>query len=405
MKLSVRKKVANGLVLFLLLPRAAETAVELFDAYSGGLKSFGAEDEFDLTAGKGNFAVAQVNADPAGDPSGGDPTGGDPTGGDPTGGDPTGGDPTGGDPTGGDPTGGDPTGGDPTGGDPTGGDPTGGDPTGGDPTGGDPTGGDPSGYDPSAYDPSGFDPSGGDPSSCEPGSTIPLLTIDAPRLLVTAEDGTADLFEMHMAPDPDYLRTYRIVSTRPDEARPVPDVVTFGDNACIPRPVWVTGQNDYKVDGDVDYTIYVLDEQDFPVGSIKGVNLDNDDYAGVAVDVLGPNALPEGGDGLFLVRVANVSGGVLPKSTLFIEPSSGLQINDYAVALLSGKAFRDTGKLKDGVLTFAGVVVEANDMLIVSLGVELVRGGPASQALAARFVNDRSGEETNDDQDVRTARP
>ncbi|MGD8359088.1 MAG: hypothetical protein PVG42_13630, partial [Lysobacterales bacterium] len=110
MKLSVRKKVANGLVLCLLVPRAAHTTVELFDTYVDGIKAMSAEDDFDLGNDSRGFAVARVDPGkpPSGDPTGGDPTGGDPTGGDPTGGDPTGGDPTGGDPTGGDPTGGDP---------------------------------------------------------------------------------------------------------------------------------------------------------------------------------------------------------------------------------------------------------------------------------------------------------
>ncbi|MGD8928884.1 MAG: hypothetical protein PVI22_07930, partial [Lysobacterales bacterium] len=306
---------------------------------------------------------------------------------------------------GGDPTGGDPTGGDPTGGDPTGGDPTGGDPTGGDPTGGDPSGGDPSGYDPSAYDPSGYDPSGGDPSGCPPGSTLPQLYVNAPRELLTAEDGTSDLFELTMAPDPLAARTFTIMSTRPDEARPVPNVVQFEENSCIPRPIWVVGQNDYAVDGDAKFEINVYDEQNYLVATLPGLNLDNDDYAGVAVDVLGPNALPPGDDGLFLVRVANVSGELLRKGTLVIEPSPALDINDYAVALLSGEGVKLKGKLKDGALTFSGVDIDANDMLIVSVGVEMARESSENQSITARFVDSRSGDETNDDQPVRSSRP
>jgi len=187
MKIEVRRKITNGLVICLqasaILPKVADTAAQTIDAID--LNSFVAnqvdslpnqsEAKFEIAVNEGdskggNSALAdQLDGDPlGGDPTGGDPTGGDPTGGDPTGGDPTGGDPTGGDPTGGDPTGGDPTGGDPTGGDPTGGDPTGGDPTGGDPTGGDPTGGDPTGGDPTGGDPTGGDPTGGDPTGGDP---------------------------------------------------------------------------------------------------------------------------------------------------------------------------------------------------------------------------------------------
>ncbi|MCU0988125.1 MAG: hypothetical protein MUE63_00665 [Xanthomonadales bacterium] len=343
MKLSVRTKVANGLVIFLLLPRAAETAQNLLEEYRSGLDSFGAEDNFDLGDTQSGTAVAKVKQGLEDH----------------------------------------------------------------DPTGGDPTGGDPSGYDPSGFDPSGFDPSGGDPSGCEPDPNggAPTMYINAPRELVTAEDGTADLFEMLMTPDPEYGRTYRIVSTRPEEARPFPKEIVFADDACIPQPVWVTGQNDYGFDGDQDYVIEIYDEQDLLVSTIKGVNLDNDNFKGVAVDVLGPNALPEGETGRFLVRAANVSGVPLEKNTLLIEGTANLDINEYAVALLSGAPFKAKAKMKNGLLVFSDVALQNGDMLIVSMEVEMARAGKEEQSITARFVHESTGEETSDDQGVRSSRP
>ena len=79
MKLSVRSKVANGLVICLIVPRIADTAVETFDTLSN-LDSFAADDVFEITVDKSNFAVTQVQANPAGaDPSGCDPSGVVPT--------------------------------------------------------------------------------------------------------------------------------------------------------------------------------------------------------------------------------------------------------------------------------------------------------------------------------------
>jgi hypothetical protein len=343
MKLSVRTKVAHGLVICLLLPRAAETAQTLIEEYSAGLDAFGAEDNFDLGDGQGGTAVAKVKQGLENH----------------------------------------------------------------DPSGGDPSGGDPSGYDPSGFDPSGFDPSGGDPSGCPPNPNRleAQLEVNAPRLLLTAEDGTADLFEMLMAPDPDFNRTYRIVSTRPEEARPFPTEIVFAEDACIPQPVWVTGQNDYGFDGDQDYEIEIYDEQNALVRTIKGENLDNDDFKGVAVDVLGPDALPEGETGRFLVRAANVSGFYLKQNTLSIEPTANLDINEYAVALLSGNPFKGKAKLKRGTLVLSNVALETSDMLIVSMEVEMAGSSKEEQSITARFVHDRSGEETSDDQSVRTSRP
>ncbi len=409
MKLSVRKKIANGLVLFLLVPKAATSANELIDTYAEGISEFTADDEVafqshslgsdSLVINSGGVGVATGDGK-SGD--GSDPTGGDPTGGDPTGGDPTGGDPTGGDPTGGDPTGGDPTGGDPTGGDPTGGDPTGGDPTGGDPTGGDPTGGDPTGYDPSGID---FDPPGDDPSACSPASTAPLLDVHAPIQLVTAENHSVDIFEMSMDPEPTAPRTFKLESTDPSEAIPVPGSVTFGSLSCVPQTIQVVGQNDYLIDGDVNYAIEVLDEQDFVVATVPGVNFDNDDYTGVVVDVVGSNAIPQGGSGVFQVRVANISGERIRRNILYVETTEDLQITNYAASLLSGEPYSGNIVLRNGELRARNVRLESDDMLILTVDITLDQASTTEQVVSARFVNRPSSEEVDDAEAVRTAVP
>jgi hypothetical protein len=71
MKLSVRSKVANGLVICLLVPRVASTAVEVFVPEDDGLDAFSAEDEFLPGAENRPFATVHLQADPAapGDPS------------------------------------------------------------------------------------------------------------------------------------------------------------------------------------------------------------------------------------------------------------------------------------------------------------------------------------------------
>jgi hypothetical protein len=85
MKLSVKAKVANGLVICLLLPRVADTAIAVLDVKEG-LDSFSADDDFDFSPKPGSFAIAKVDtSEPAADPSGGDPSGGNPIGCDPSG--------------------------------------------------------------------------------------------------------------------------------------------------------------------------------------------------------------------------------------------------------------------------------------------------------------------------------
>ncbi len=358
MKLSVRKKIANGLVICLILPRAGASAADLYETYRDGLAGFSAEEQFDLTTPQSSKAEATIKVTGADNPEGADPTGGDPTGGDPTGGDPTGGDPTGGDPTGGDPTGGDPTGGDPTGG-----------------------------------------------PLCEPGTVPPRLIIDAPRLLVTAEDGSADLFKVSMEPDPEFSRSFTFVSTLPEEAKPVPDSVTFGEDACVSKSIWVVGQNDTLVDGDIDYKIEVLDEQGLLVDTLGGVNLDNDNYPAVAVDILGPTALPNGGKGLFTVRASNVSNDGLKNNYLVIQPTDGIEIVGYAASLLSGDALKSKARFKKGALEFKGVNLAAGDALLVTLDVVLDGGGPEVQKITARFIDTSGKQESDNDTRISTSEP
>jgi len=81
MKLLARSKVANGLVICLVLPAAASLYADLVNNYSSGLKSFSATDDFDLTTDGPGTAVVAVTSDPCfADPTGGDPSGFDPSG-------------------------------------------------------------------------------------------------------------------------------------------------------------------------------------------------------------------------------------------------------------------------------------------------------------------------------------
>jgi len=332
MKLSVRKKVANGLVLCLIVPRAAHTAVELYDTYSEGLNNFGAQDEFDLNQPGKSFAQTKLNADPGADPSA-----------------------------------------------------------------------DPSGYDPSAYDPSGYDPSGGDPSGCDPSGGRPTFAISAPRQLLTAEDGTSDLIELTITPGPKSAKTYNIVSTDPTEAQPVPDVVTIEADGCIPRPVWIVGQNDYKFDGDQDYAIEVYEKKKL-VASIPGRNYDNDTFKEVAVDVLGPNSLALEEEGMFLVRAANISRMDPLPGTLVIEASPGLTIEDFAYVLYSGENLDSKPEASDSALAFQDVGIPFQDVLIVSLKVKMAELSPENQTISAQFIDVQTGHQTDDDQSVRSSR-
>lgn len=338
MKVSVRKKVANGLVLFLVMPKAVATANELYNTYQDGFSQFRADDNFDLASNAASSQSVKVKGTSS-------------------------------------------------------------------LQGDDPSGADPSGYDPSGFDPSGYDPSGGDPSACDIATAPQQLVVEAPRMLVTAEDGTSDLFQVSMPLGEPFPRTFYIHSDKPYEAQVFPDTVVMDENACIPQSIRVIGQNDYFPDGDVPFTVDVTDQQDLVVGAVPGVNLDNDDYRGIAVDVLGPTSLPQGGTGLFLVRVANVSGADVAKNTLLIETTRQLEILNYAAALLSGNRFKIKGK-PDGtsVLEFKNVDIATSDMLIVSVDVQLNGMSTTEQEFSARFVS-REGEQTDDDIQVRSAVP
>lgn len=348
MKLSVRSKVANGLVICLLVPRVAMTAAEKFSPREEGLGSFAADDEFVLGPENGPVAMIRLQADPAGDPSAtGDPSGCDV---------------------------------------------------------------DPSGMGmlhvnapwmlvttESTCDPSGgsVDPSGGglyDPSACVP-------------------FGNMKLIEVSMDPGPAYDQVFYVEGTDPsgnlsDEISVTPQVLVFREQeACIPQNIWVTGLNDNVIDGDQPYQIRLYDEQDYLAESVPGINLDNDNYKGVAINVAGPSSMPQNGAALYTVNVTNFSGGPLNGNNLVIEPSPGLAITNYAASLVSNGKFKAKGKLKSGVLTFSRISLDARDELLVSIQVVLFGGGPGNQQITARFEQPTDGLQIDDDKTIRPRLP
>jgi hypothetical protein len=253
-------------------------------------------------------------------------------------------------------------------------------------------------------DPSGGDPSGG--TVCfDPSGGLPTVCITAPAQLVTAEDGSADLFEMYSGVDPSGSHFYQIASTNPGEALPTPAAVVFGADACTPQAIWVVGQNDGVVDGDQGFGILIRDENGHQVAHVEGVNLDNDAFAGAYVDVDGPATLPIGGTGQFDILVQNVEKGSLTASDLVIQPTPGLEITNYAAALLSGDPLKVKGRLKDGTLSFERVSLNERDGLLVTIDVILNESGPAGQKVSARFVNRSNGVESDSDQSVGTNLP
>lgn len=89
MKLTVKRKVANGLVVGFMLPHAAGVFSEALDMDIGGLNAFAADDDFDISAPQGGSSEIMVAvADPC-DPSGVDSSGVDTMCFDPSGGLPT----------------------------------------------------------------------------------------------------------------------------------------------------------------------------------------------------------------------------------------------------------------------------------------------------------------------------
>jgi len=328
MKLSVRSKVANGLVICLIVPRIADTAVETFDTLSN-LDSFAADDEFEITVDKSNFAVTQVQANPA-----------------------------------------------------------------------------------------GADPSGG----CDPSGAVPTLYINAPEQLVTAEDGSADLVEVSMGPAPESPHFFQVAKKFPVDsdpsggvpsgsdsggALPVPNAVVFDQDyfPCTPKSIWVFGQNGGRVDGDAEYNIEIRDGEGSLLETVPGINYDNDNYTGLAVEVDGPDALSVGDTGMFWVLVDNTSRNSLKGNSLLIEPTPGLEITNFAASFWFGDAFNGKGKIKDGILTFDKFVMDPGQVLAVSVEAVLNTGGPDNQKITARFSKDKSGIESDDDHSIRTALP
>lgn len=320
MKLSVRRKVANGLVICLLAPKAVTMAADVLDADADGFDAFAAEEEFDLALQKGDTAVAPVLAS--------DPC-------------------------------------------------------------------DPSGVDPSGFATVCVDPSGGLPTFC----------VKAPTELVTAENGSADLFEVWSGVDPSGSHFYQFDSNRPAEAEPSPAVVAFGADACERQAVWVVGQNDGEVDGDQNFWIRIRDENGNFIRALPGVNLDNDDYPGAVVDIEGPLVLPLGDSGQFGIIVQNVAGSALPKSNLIVQPTPGLEITNFAASLLGGGDCKCKGQLKDGILSFRGLSLGVREGLLVTIDAVLHESGPNGQMVTARFVRNSDGVEVDDDWSTGTALP
>lgn len=321
MKLSVRARVANGLVICLLLPRIAETAVSVLEIEEG-LNAFSADDDFDSIGNPGNLAVAVVDtAQISADPSGGYPTGCDPSG-------------------------------------------------------------------------------------------VPTLRVSAPAPLATTEDGRADYFHVSMNPPATATRYYYFSEYDPSGGDPsggdpsgglhrettiLPEKVAFLAGSCASQKVWVAGRNDGNADGNANFNVEIRDEYKFLVDTIPGVNTDNDNYSAVSVDILGPQDMIEGSSDSFAVKVTNLSGGTLTGNRLEVEASSGLSLLSYVASLMSGLNFEPTGILTPKVLKFDNVELQSQDVLILSLGVELTLGSPGGERITARFS---AADQRNDDEFV-----
>ena len=259
---------------------------------------------------------------------------------------------------------------DPTGGDPTGGDPTGGDPTGGDPTGGDPTGGNP----------------------------------PVPTPLVTDESGGSVAFGVSMTSVPTTPISFRVVSTRPDEAQPFPALLNFWQNACTPQTVTVVGQNDGVVDGDADYEIKFIDDSGQAVESLPGINYDNDQKPEIAVNIVGPPSLMRRETGVYTIRVANMAAGTLSTDavaefiahSLLIESTAGLNITGYACSYLSGEPCNEPTTLEHNLLQIDGLNLAGGETLLISVDVFLADDHVDPAKLTARFIESETGKQTDD---------
>jgi hypothetical protein len=220
MKLSVRKKVANGLVLFLVAPQVVSKVHEFKDNVEDGLAAFSADDNFDLAQDSGTLLASNDGYSPedSHDPSGGDPSGGDPSGGDPSGGDPSGGDPSGGDPSGGDPSGGDPSGGDPSGGDPSGG-----------------------------------DPSGGEPPECTPTIQSPKIEFSTKRRAVTSTGGGSGPVRVSMSTESVTTHKFHNADSQTEDNTPLRSVVEHDDGSGM--AVQLIGPN-HQTPGDNSFYMF-----------------------------------------------------------------------------------------------------------------------------------------------------
>ncbi|MFC1719929.1 hypothetical protein ACFL00_02160 [Pseudomonadota bacterium] len=365
MKLSVRTKVANGLVICLLIPRVGSTAVDMFEKVDQSLKDFAADDEFVLGSEYKSFAVMDFQAQPSGDPVAGlrgrPPDAGSDL----------------------------------------------------SAHGGGPPphpGGDPSGHTGGPPPQAGGDPTAHfDPSACEATNEnqIPTLYIAAPERLVTAECdpsgggvdpsghwdpsgcsqlGGADFFEVSMYPAPKENITYQIVSSRPDEAKPVQDTVKFDEYSCVQKIIWVDGQDDGMADGDQDYVIEVFNKERQESSRIPGINLDDDNYKGVNVMIPEPIWDSEKGVYHVIVDVENSNQTPVSGNDLLIQVTPKLAIKSYSVIGFKGKV-----RMKPHELVFSDVGLSDEDLLSVELEVVPKGGGPQQQRIFATFQKSEEG--------------
>jgi len=362
MKLSVRSKVANGLVICLLIPRVASTAVEMFKAAEEGLNDFAADDGFTLKSERNSFAVMEFQAQPSGDPSVLSRGGPSDYGNDPTAG----------------------------------------------------------GTDPTAHGPppgAGSDPSASlDPSACDdPSGGPPRLIVQAPELLVTAECdpsgvgvdpsgswdpsgcsqyGSFDHFQVSMYPAPNSPLVYAIASNDETEAIPVAEEVIFDEFACFPQTIWVAGQNDGWVDGDQGYVIEVYNDDQQDSVAIPGKNLDDDNYVGVNLVIEEP---VQNKDGSYKVLVDVEAESPVLGGQLVISVTPKLAIRSYSLVVPGP----DPGEsIKPHELVFSDIGLDSGELLTLELGIVRMGGGPQEQKIFASFMQPDEGLMNGDDKNI-----
>jgi hypothetical protein len=239
MKLSARKKVANGLVLCLLAPGVTATVKEFASDVEEGLGAFSASDDFDLVSNDGTLLASRAESMLNADPSGGDPSGG----------------------------------------------------------GGDPSGG-------------GGDPSGGDPSACVPQTEPPKIEFSTSRQQTSVSDGQSGILEVALA------------SSTTDEVSDFQN-----DPACTD----------------------------------------------ITIEVAGPETLLPGENGLYLVRMVNMSSEDAIQRSLTITPAVQVNVDHYAATLLSGNDFGLQVESAARNLHFSNVSIPAGDMLVISLELSMAQ--------------------------------